>query len=218
MMRNQNNSERTNPLASIGNKTMKTYALLSLLITLAATTAQAGVTFYNTKHPAPASLGYTIVSSASVQDPSLARFDWLVSDTDPQASVNHIVISIADQRLYAYHNQQIIAWSNISSGKPGHETPTGDFTVSEKDPDHHSNLYENAPMPYFMRLTDGGVGMHAGFLPGYPASHGCVRLPSGMARELYQHVESGTPVEITGDSVQASLTQNTAYTNSLVQD
>jgi lipoprotein-anchoring transpeptidase ErfK/SrfK len=197
---------------------MKTYALLTLLTALTATAAQAGVISYNPKHPDNAPAGYTIVSSVCVQDPALARFDWLVSETDPQASVNHTVISIADQRLYAYHNQQLIAWSNVSSGKPGHETPTGDFTVSEKDPDHHSNLYENAPMPYFMRLTDGGVGMHAGFLPGYPASHGCVRLPSEMARELYQHVESGTPVEITGDSVKASLTQNTAYTNSVVQD
>ena len=218
MKRDQNKTERTNPLASIQHKTMKTYALLVLLTALTGAAAQAGTMSYNPKHPAPASCGYTIVSGALVQDPALARFEWLVADTDPQASVNHIIVSIADQRLYAYHDQQLVAWSNVSSGKPGHETPTGDFTVSEKDLDHHSNLYENAPMPYFMRLTDGGVGMHAGFLPGYPASHGCIRLPSEMARELYQRVESGTPVEITGNSVTSSLTQNTAYTSSLAQN
>jgi lipoprotein-anchoring transpeptidase ErfK/SrfK len=216
MKRTLNKIERTTLLASIGTKTMKTYALLTLLIALTATAAHADS--YNSKHPAPAASGYTYVNSAYVQDPALARFEWLVGDTDPQASVNHIIVSIADQRLYAYHDQQLVAWSNVSSGKPGHETPTGEFTISEKDPNHHSNLYENAPMPYFMRLTDGGVGMHAGILPGYPASHGCVRLPSDMARELYQRVESGTPVEITGDSVQASLSQNTAYTNSVAQD
>jgi lipoprotein-anchoring transpeptidase ErfK/SrfK len=66
-------------------------------------------------------------------------------------------------------------------------------------------------MPYFMRLTDGGVGLHAGELPGYPASHGCVRLPFGMARELYQRVEAGTPVEIIAASVNTAVaTQNAA--------
>jgi len=197
---------------------MKTYLLLLTLLT--ATSVQADVTFYNPKHPAPATHGGYYTTSACVQDPALARFEWFASDTDPGASVNNIVISIADQRLYVYHDQQLIAWSTVSSGKPGHETPTGDFTVSEKDLNHHSNLYEDASMPYFMRLTDGGVGMHAGFLPGYPASHGCVRLPPGMARELYQHVESGTRVQITDDpvSAQAPVAQDPADTSPLVQN
>ena len=104
------------------------------------------------------------------------HFNWL----QPDASVNRIVVSLADQTLNAYNGSTLVATSNISSGKPGHETPTGDFTVSEKDPDHHSSLYDDASMPFFMRLTDGGVGLHAGFIPGYPASHGCIRLPYGM--------------------------------------
>ena len=194
---------------------MKTCALLFALLT--ATAVQADVTSYNSKHQAPAiPSGYT--TGACVQDPALARFEWLVSDTDPQTSVDNIIISIADQRLYVYHGQQVVAWSSVSSGKAGHETPTGDFTVSEKDLNHHSNLYEDAPMPYFMRLTDGGVGMHAGFLPGYPASHGCIRLPPEMARELYQRVESGTPVQITDNPINASLTQNPTSTGPIVQD
>jgi lipoprotein-anchoring transpeptidase ErfK/SrfK len=194
---------------------MKTYTLLFTLLT--ATAVQAGVTSYNSKHPAlTIPSGYT--TSACVQDPALARFEWPVSDTALPAPVDNIIISIADQRLYVYQGQQLVAWSSVSSGKPGHETPTGDFTVSEKDLNHHSNLYEDAPMPYFMRLTDGGVGMHAGFLPGYPASHGCVRLPSEMARELYQRVESGTPVQITDDSINASAAQNPTSTGSVVQN
>ena len=151
-------------------------------------------------------------SNSSISN-DFAKFQWLSSDDnqpDATVSVNHIIVSLADQRLYAYHDQQLVAWSNVSSGRPGHETPTGAFTVSEKDVDHHSSLYDNAPMPFFMRLTDGGVGLHAGQLPGYPASHGCVRLPLAMAGELYQRVESGTPVEIIRSSVNTIMAQNTA--------
>jgi lipoprotein-anchoring transpeptidase ErfK/SrfK len=136
------------------------------------------------------------------------KYLWLSpTENQPPDSVNRIVVSLADQRLYAYHNRQLIAWSNISSGRPGHETPTGTFTVTQKDVDHHSSLYDDASMPFFMRLTDTAVGLHAGFLPGYPASHGCVRLPFGMARQLYGCVETGTPVEIVSEPVKPAPTQ-----------
>jgi lipoprotein-anchoring transpeptidase ErfK/SrfK len=180
---------------------MKTSHVLTLLATLCltATTVRADSTLgYSSKHGASTQHRTT---TALVDE---GKFTWLNEDS----SVNRIIVSLADQSLYAYNGQKLVAYSNISSGKPGHETPTGDFTVSEKDPDHHSSLYENASMPFFMRLTDGGVGLHAGFIPGYPASHGCVRLPFGMARELFQHVESGTPVEITSTSV--TVADNTA--------
>jgi len=130
------------------------------------------------------------------------KFEWLSpQDGQTLGAIDHIVVSLTDQRLYAYHEKQLLAWSNISSGRPGRETPTGSYTVSEKDIDHHSSLYDNASMPYFMRLTDDGLGLHAGFLPGYPASHGCVRMPLGMAKELYDRVDPGTRVQITSDSV-----------------
>jgi hypothetical protein len=151
-------------------------------------------------------------SGAPTED--YAKFQWLTSDDQPNATVNHIIVSLADQRLYAYHGRQLVAWSNVSSGRAGHETPTGAFTVSQKDVDHHSSLYDNASMPFFMRLTDGGVGLHAGFLPGYPASHGCVRLPLGMARELYQRVDPGTPVEIIPASITATEVQTAAVPDS----
>ncbi len=74
-----------------------------------------------------------------------------------------------------YRNGVRIAVSTCSTGKKGHETPTGVFTILEKDKDHHSSTYNNAPMPNMNRLTWSGVALHAGNLPGYPASHGCVR-------------------------------------------
>jgi lipoprotein-anchoring transpeptidase ErfK/SrfK len=178
---------------------MKTSNLLTLLATLSfAATAASNVqaSGFNSKHPAPATPRYS--SIAMVDE---GHFTWL----NDSASVNRIIVSLADQTCYAYNGAQLVAYSNISSGKPGHETPTGSFTVSEKDPDHHSSIYDNASMPFFMRLTDEGVGLHAGFIPGYPASHGCVRLPIGMARELFQHVESGTPVQITSSPVSGSV-------------
>ena len=202
MKRNLTQVEITKPFASILNKTMKTSHVLTLLATLclASTTVHAGsFNSYNTKH---ATCTTRYITTAMVDE---GHFNWL----NENASVNRIVVSLADQSLYAYNGQTLVATSNISSGKPGHETPTGEFTVSEKDPDHHSSLYENASMPFFMRLTDGGVGLHAGFIPGYPASHGCVRLPIGMAKELFQHVEPGTPVEITPNTMAAATTPAT---------
>jgi lipoprotein-anchoring transpeptidase ErfK/SrfK len=213
MKRVLNKSEKNQALASIWNKTMKTSNVLTLLATLcfAATTAATvradAFSGYSSKH------GSFQAHRASYAATDLGKFTWLA----PDSSVNRIVVSLADQSLNAYNGQQLVAFSNISSGKPGHETPTGSFSVSEKDVDHHSSIYDNASMPFFMRLTDGGVGLHAGFIPGYPASHGCVRLPIGMARELYQHVESGTPVEITNSPITATA-QSSMTSVHLAQD
>lgn len=108
-----------------------------------------------------------------------------------------IVVSIAQQRAYAYRNGVPIGISTVSTGKKGHETPTGVFTLLQKNVDHRSNLYNSAPMPYMQRLTWDGIAMHAGNLPGYPASHGCVRLPLAFARLLYGVTRLGLTVIIT---------------------
>ena len=108
-----------------------------------------------------------------------------------------IVVSIAQQRAYAYRNGIPIGISTVSTGKKGHETPTGVFTLLQKNVDHKSNLYNSAPMPYMQRLTWDGIAMHAGNLPGYPASHGCVRLPLGFAKLLYSVTKLGLTVIIT---------------------
>ena len=107
------------------------------------------------------------------------------------------VISLPVQRIYVYRNSVLIGASTISTGKPGHQTPSGVFTVLQKQVHHKSNLYDSAPMPYMQRLTWSGVAMHAGNLPGYPASHGCVRMPLAFARLLYGTTSRGMTVVIT---------------------
>ena len=136
----------------------------------------------------------------------------------------HVVISLPKQRAYLMLGEQIVIDSPISSGKRGHTSPTGHLPVLEKDPNHHSSLYgdfvdssgrivragvsariDSAPsgthfvgatMKWFMRLTGDGVGMHIGILPGYPASHGCIRMPSDGAKLFYDRVKVGTPVDV----------------------
>lgn len=107
-----------------------------------------------------------------------------------------VVVSLTEQRAYVYRNGLLIAVSTVSSGKPGHETPTGVFTILQKDKDHHSSKYNNAPMPYQERLTWDGVALHAGGLPGYPESHGCVHLPTEFARLLFNATNMGMAVVI----------------------
>jgi lipoprotein-anchoring transpeptidase ErfK/SrfK len=127
-----------------------------------------------------------------------------------------------EQKAYFYKGDQIVGMSPISTGKTTHTTPTGSYKITQKNPDHKSSLYgvirdtatgqivnddadtrkhrpgpgqvfENAPMPYFMRFN-GGIGMHVGHLPGYAASHGCVRMPKEMAVKFYENASIGTPV------------------------
>jgi len=135
---------------------------------------------------------------------------------------SHVVVSISKQRAYLMLGDEIAIDSPISSGKRARPTPTGSFHVLEKDKDHRSSVYgdfvdssgrvvrrgissriDSAPsgthfvgaaMTWFMRLTDDGVGMHVGFLPGYAASHGCIRMPSQAAEMFYARVKVGTPV------------------------
>lgn len=108
----------------------------------------------------------------------------------------HIVINLKKQKgAYMDGSKEILAF-NISSGRKSKPTPTGHFHVLDKDRNHRSNLYNEAKMPYFLRLTLGGVGLHQGNLPGYPASHGCIRLSEKTARYLYKNCEVGTPVFI----------------------
>jgi hypothetical protein len=110
-----------------------------------------------------------------------------------------VIVSLKLQRAFAYRNGVPIGVSTISSGKPGHLTPTGVFTILQKDVDHKSNRYSDAPMPFMQRLTWSGIAMHAGHLPGYPASHGCIRLPADFAKLLFGVTKLGLTVVITDD-------------------
>lgn len=111
-----------------------------------------------------------------------------------------MVVSLQRQKAYVYRNGVIIGVSTVSTGTKNRETPTGVFTILQKHIDHKSNLYSNAPMPFMQRLTWGGIALHAGKLPGYPASHGCIRLPTEFAKLLYGVTARGMTVVITGDA------------------
>ena len=111
-----------------------------------------------------------------------------------------LVVSLPQQRLHVYRNGVRIGLSTISSGKPGNETPTGVFTILQKKRMHHSNLYNNAPMPFMQRLTWDGIALHAGRIPGQPASHGCVRLPLEFSAQLFEATEREMTVVIADDS------------------
>jgi lipoprotein-anchoring transpeptidase ErfK/SrfK len=158
----------------------------------------------------------------SRQPPPVIYKAVLAQTTPENASV---LVSLSRQRAYLYAGNQVALDTPISSGKKAGFTPTGNFTVLEKDANHRSNIYgnfvdsrgrivrggvssridsapsgthfEGAPMFYFMRLTSEGVGMHIGILPGYPASHGCIRLPAEIAPQIYQRVKLGTLVRVT---------------------
>src|SRR5256714_3080725 len=146
---------------------------------------------------------------------------WDGDNIGGKASVK---ISLAEQRAYFYKNNMLVGISQLSTGREGLNTPTGKFSIIQKDVNHVSSKYgdyvddagnvlapnvdvekdkkppgthfKGAPMPYFMRIV-GGVGMHAGYLPGYPASHGCIRMPEFMAENFFKSVSGGTPVTIT---------------------
>ena len=145
-------------------------------------------------------------------------------DGDGISGAPSIVVNTREQTASFYKDGKLVGVSAISSGRDGHETPAGNYKIIQKKPDHRSNLYgdyvdasgnpvvkgvavkkdpmppgthfEGAPMPYWMRLTNGGVGLHQGFLPGVPDSRGCIRLPEKMARIFYENAPLGTPVRI----------------------
>jgi L,D-transpeptidase catalytic domain len=144
-------------------------------------------------------------------------------DGDGVSGRPRIIVDLEDQHAYFYKGNRLVGVSIISTGREGYNTRPGKFHIMDKDIDHASSIYgdyidqwgevvvenvENgkdprprgtifrgAPMPYFLRVHD-GVGMHAGYLPGYPASHGCIRLPESMAEKFFENAEIGTPVEI----------------------
>jgi hypothetical protein len=113
-----------------------------------------------------------------------------------------IIISIADQRISLYENGALIAQSSVSTGVERHPTPLGVFSVIGKQKWHRSNIYSGAPMPYMQRITWSGIALHAGDLPGYPASHGCIRLTEDFAIQLWHLAKRGTRVIIAPEDVR----------------
>jgi lipoprotein-anchoring transpeptidase ErfK/SrfK len=108
-----------------------------------------------------------------------------------------IVVSIERQKVTVYDSNGVFAESPVSTGMKGHSTPMGVFSVIQKHKFHHSNIYSGAPMPYMQRITWSGVAMHAGVLPGYPASHGCIRMPMAFAVKMWNWTKMGARVLVT---------------------
>jgi len=116
-----------------------------------------------------------------------------------------VVVSLPAQRAWVYRNGVRIGTSTVSTGRPGHETPAGIYSILQKRREHYSNLYDNAPMPFMQRLTWDGIALHAGHLPGYPASHGCIRLPLAFAERLFATTDADTTVVVSDVAEQAPL-------------
>jgi lipoprotein-anchoring transpeptidase ErfK/SrfK len=114
-----------------------------------------------------------------------------------------IVVSLPQQRAYIYRANTLIGVTTVSTGRPGHRTPTGRFPIMEKHRTHFSSIYDSAPMPFMQRLTMGGIALHAGQIPNYPASHGCVRLPYAMAQNLFGVTQVRTVVHIVNNAPTA---------------
>jgi hypothetical protein len=138
----------------------------------------------------------------------------------PEAAAHgevEIVVSLPLQRVFVYRGGTLIGVSTASTGRAGYDTPVGTFPILQKNRDHRSNLYDNAPMPFMQRLTWDGIALHGGQIPGYPASHGCIRLPDGFARRLFAATELGAAVHVTDlapapQSALAAVRDLNAYT------
>lgn len=159
--------------------------------------------------PAPASLETPEAKAEASNAAAIARFQmeevfgdkplkagqylWRKGD---HGGPPRLVISLSDQRAYLYRGNALVAVSTVSTGTEKNPTPTGIFSVLLKKPMHRSIKYDNAPMPFTQMFDQYGTALHAGHNPGYPASHGCVRLPAEFARKLYGITDLGAKVMI----------------------
>lgn len=199
------------------------FAVYSLALT-PSVQAQETTSTSTASHPKQAYSSKGVVSRQySVQDRvryQLWNYTW---KPDPNQPITRIEVRIGEQKVVVYQGDSVAGVSPTTTGKPGHDTPTGHYSILAKDIDHKSNLYgvfvdangyvvdgnaeagqkapagaayDAADMPYYLRIREDGVGLHAGFLPGYPASHGCIRLPHAFAELLFSNVSEGTPVDV----------------------
>jgi len=148
---------------------------------------------------------------ASLKKLKPGRFVW-----QPELAASgptEIVISLNKQMAYVYRGGELIGASTISSGKKGNESPVGRFEILEKKRTHRSNRYNDAPMPYMQRLNWYGVALHGGEIPGYPASHGCIRLPMKFAEKLFAATELGGFVYVADEALSPKEALKVARAN-----
>ena len=125
---------------------------------------------------------------------SLENGEFLWKEEHDGDAVSRVVVDLTGQRAYVYDGGDLIAVSTISSGVEEHPSPIGIFPILEKRREYYSIKYDNAPMPFMQRIDKYGIALHAGRLPGRPASHGCIRLPREFAAKLFAATQIGTPV------------------------
>jgi hypothetical protein len=202
------------------------FAVVHLMaVALLALPTRADSNWFNSTHKSEQQYPQGPVSRNYSMDDRVRYQLWpYIWNPEPDEPITHVVINIAQQMVFVYQGDHLAAKSPVTTGKPGHLTPLGHFSVIAKDINHKSNLYgytvdaqgnvvddnanagekqlpqgvvyDSADMPYYMRLSEDGTGMHGGYLPGYPASHGCIRLPHAFAELLYSNISMGVPVDI----------------------
>ncbi|MFD2158763.1 L,D-transpeptidase family protein [Rubritalea tangerina] len=148
------------------------------------------------------------LTQAAQQPLQAGQFEW-APERAPKGPVL-VVVSLDDQMAYVYRNGVQIGRSTVSTGREGKETPTGVFTILQRKKKHESNIYKGAKMPYMQRLTWTGIAMHAGKLPGYPASAGCIRLPYDFSEKLYSTTRNGSTVVITEKAATPAISKKPA--------
>jgi lipoprotein-anchoring transpeptidase ErfK/SrfK len=159
---------------------------------------------------APASTGipyhWTVGNAPQAHKDMVAEFgrvglkpgEYVWAATSPSDGDPRIVVDLLTQMAYVYRGEKLLGAASMSSAKTGHITPFGYWTILEKRPFYRSKKYDNAPMPFMQRIDDYGIAFHGGVNPGYPASHGCMRLPMKFAQKLYGVTRIGTKVVIEG--------------------
>ena len=143
----------------------------------------------------------------------LSVFGLLLMSNFSYAS-KRILVDISKQRAYALENGRVVFSGRVSTGKPGHRTPTGYFRVLRKDINHVSSKYPEpnggAKMHYMLGVTSSGIAMHLGYVPNYPASHGCIRMENGFAQRMFYWANVGTPIRIAGSASIGDYTVRSA--------
>lgn len=142
-------------------------------------------------------------ASVAQKAESLKPGHWVWRPELAKSGPVEIVVSLQRQLAFVFRGGTLIGATTVSTGMPGYETPTGRFNILQKREEHYSNLYDNAPMPFMQRLTWDGIALHAGAIPGEPASHGCVRLPKTFAAKLFSATQLGATVLIVDEAPSA---------------
>ena len=181
---------------------MKTLACVAAVAALLAATPAAGVELAPDESPAALMMAAEAVAEARdealpvLEEKEIEPGSYWWSREAPSSGAVEVRISLADQLAFVYRGGELIGVASVSTGKEGKDTPPGIFPILEKKTFHRSRKYDDAPMPFMQRLDNFGIALHAGANPGYPASHGCIRLPSGFAKKLFAITRVGDRVTV----------------------